>query len=549
MSGIVTLYGLLSVLVRGLVLTAQSLTLGGVVFFLVVASPKSKIPDSLGNTILRWIRRSAFLLAVAEILYVALDITILTGAGGFAFVEVISANFALAGLLASASALAVAILSSVNSLHRRVGMLAPSALILTAATMTSHAIARLDHRFPLLVLTAAHQAATAAWIGGLPYLLISLKRVSTSGMTRELCAKFSRLAVVSVAVLVAAGFGLARVYVGSWHAAYDTTYGIMVVGKVLLFGILLSLGALNFRIVRQRLGDADSSLHLLRHLGEVEIGVGFTVILLAASLTSLAPAVDTPQPTLPTVDVATRLVPQWPPRVITESNAAAYEKDESPAKLAALKTVVTETSIPPNASEPSGALAGENWMDDPHHWAALVVIPVGLLALLARSKRLRYARNWPLLFPALGLVLFLMADSQYWPLGAGSFWSSFLDPIVLPHRIIELSIAIFGVFEWRVQTQRVTSNKSGLVFPCVVVLCSTLLLTHSHSTADSQVQPELFSEVSHVSIAILGVAGGWSRWLELRLPSRDGTRRVMSWIWPVCVLLVGFLLASYQGGS
>jgi copper resistance protein D len=547
MSGIVTLYGFLSVLVRGLVLSAQSLTLGGVVFFLVV--PKSKVPDPIRNSILCWIRRWAFLLAVAEILYVALDTTILMQSGGFAFGEVISANFALAGLLASTSALAVAILSRVDSLRSRVSLLVPSTLILTAATMTSHAITRLDHRFPLVVLTAAHQAATAAWIGGLPYLLISLKHSSKPEMMRDLCAKFSRLAMVSVAVLVTAGLGLARVYVGSWDAAYGTTYGIMVVGKVLLFGILLSLGALNFRIVRQRLGGADSSLRLLRHFGEVEIGVGFTVILLAASLTSLAPAVDTPQSTLPTVDVATRLVPPWPPQVITESHAAAYEKDESPEKLAALKTVVTGASIPPNASEPSGVLAGESWMDDPHHWAAMVVIPVGLLALLARSKRLRYAQNWPLLLSVLGLVLFLMADSEYWPLGADSLWSSFLDPIVLPHRIIEVSVAIFGVFEWRVQTQRVTSNKAGLVFPCVVVLCSALLLTHSHSAADSQVQPELFSEASHVSIGILGVAGGWSRWLELRLPSRDGTRRVMSWIWPVCVLLVGFLLASYQGSS
>jgi len=245
---------------------------------------------------------------------------------------------------------------------------------------------------------------------------------------------------------------------------------------------------------------------------------------------------------------ATRLAPPWPPQIITESNAATDEK-QSPPKFAALKAAVTETSIPLHVSEPSGASAGESWMDDPHHWAALVVVPVGLLALLARSKRLRYARNWPLFFSALGLVLFLMADSQYWPLGADSLWNSFLDPIVLPHRIIEVLITFFGVLEWRVQTQRVTSTTAALVFPCLVALCSALLLTHSHSASDSQVQPELLSEAIHVSIAILGVAGGWSRWLELRVPSQDRTRRVTSWIWPVCFLLVGVLLASYQGSS
>ena len=550
MGWIVTLYGFLSVLIRGLVLSAQSLALGGVVFFLAVVPPELKMLDSISYPILRWIRRWALILAAAEILYVALDIAILMKSGEFTIGEVMSANFALAGFLACTSALAIAILASVGRTRRHLDLIVPSALILTATTMTSHATARLDHRLLLAVLTAAHQAAIAAWIGGLPYLLISLKRLSTPGMIQELCTKFSRLAMFSVALLVAAGFGLAKVYVGSWDATYGTTYGIMVVGKIFLFGILLSLGSLNFRIVRQRLGDAESSFHLLQHFGEVEIGVGFTVILLAASLTSLAPAVDTPQPALPTIGVAKQLVPQWPPpQIIPESHATTHGTDQLPAKLAAPKPTATESSTPPILPAPSGMLAEEGWMGDPHHWAALVVIPVGLLALLGRSKLFRYAQNWPLLFAVLGLVLLLMSDSQYWPLGADSFWSSFLDPIVLPHRIIEVLIAVFGIFEWRVQTQRVTSTGAGLVFPGLVALCSALLLTHSHSVSDSQVQPELVSEVSHVSIAILGVAGGWSRWLELRLPSKDRMRHVMSWIWPVCFLLVGVLLATYQGSS
>jgi putative copper resistance protein D len=545
MNWIVTLYGLLSVLVHGLVLSAQSLTLGGVVFLLVVVSPISDISDSIRTSILRWIRFWALLLAVAEILYVALDSTVLMQSEGFAFNELISANFVLAGLLAFTSALAIAILASVKSLRSRLDLLVPSALILTSAIMTSHAFSRLDHRLPLVVFTAAHQTATAAWIGGLPYLLISLKRVRIPGQMQEIGAKFSRLAMFCVVVLVAAGFGLARVYVGSWEAAYGTTYGIMVIGKVVLFGMLLSFGALNFRIVRERMADAN----LLRHFGEVEIGVGFTVILLAASLTSLAPAVDTPQETLPVEGVITRLMPHWPPQIVIDNHVASYREDQTSAKLAALKIALTETSMPPDVPEASDPSTEETWMDDPHHWAALVVITVGLLALLARSNRLRYAQNWPLLFPALGLILILMSDSQYWPLGPESFWSSFTDPIVLPHRIIEVLIAVFGIFEWAVQTHRVTAIKASLVFPSLVALCGALLLTHSHSSADSQIQPELLSEANHVCIAILGVAGGWSRWLELRLPSKERMRNVMSWIWPVCFLLVGVLLAAYQASS
>jgi putative copper resistance protein D len=548
MSWIVSLYGFMEVLLRGLVLIAQSLTLGGVVFLLIVVPWESEFSTSIRHSVERWIRRGALLLAVVEGLYAALEIAVLMQSGGFTFRDVIAANFALAGFLAVASSLAIAILIRAESRRRQLILLVPSTLILVAAMITSHAMARLENRLPLIVLTAAHQGATAAWIGGLPFLLISLKQLSAPDLIREVCARFSRLAMVSVTVLAAAGFGLSRFYVGSWDAIYGATYGIMVVGKIVLFGILLSLGALNFRIVR-RLGDTGWFLRSLLHFGEVEIGVGFTVILLAASLTSLAPAVDTPMQTLRTADIAARMMPQWPPQIMAESAQPTHPTDRLEAKSATSKTVQTESPIPSETSQASGAASEERWMDNPHHWAALVVLPCGLLALLGRLKRFRVAQNWPLLFPALGLVLFLMSDSQYWPLGSGSIWNSFLDPVVLPHRIIEVLIAVFGIFEWKVQTQGVTSTKASLVFPSVVAFSSALLLAHSHSVADSQLQEELVSEASHISIAVLGIAGGWSRWLELRLPSGDRTRRVMSWIWPVCFLIIGILLACYQGDS
>src|SRR4029077_6403592 len=254
MSWIVSLYGFMEVLLRGLVLSAQSLTLGGVVFLLIVVPWESEFSTSIRSSVERWVRRGALLLAVVEGFYAALEIAVLMQSGGFTFRDVIAANFALAGFLAVASSLAIAILIRAESRSRQFILLVPSTLILLAAMITSHAMARLDNRLPLILLTAAHQGATAAWIGGLPFLLISLKQLSAPDLIRDMCTRFSRLATVSVTVLAAAGFGLARFYVGSWDATYGATYGIMVVGKIVLFGILLSLGALNFRIVR-RLGD------------------------------------------------------------------------------------------------------------------------------------------------------------------------------------------------------------------------------------------------------------------------------------------------------
>src|SRR6266480_1385827 len=52
---------------------------------------------------------------------------------------------------------------------------------------------------------ALQQAATAVWLGGLPYLLIAIRRAPAADFARQLSARFSQLALVSVAVLASAG--------------------------------------------------------------------------------------------------------------------------------------------------------------------------------------------------------------------------------------------------------------------------------------------------------------------------------------------------------
>jgi len=170
-----------------------------------------------------------------------------------------------------------------------------------------------------------------------------------------------------------------------------------------------------------------------------------------------------------------------------------------------------------------------------------VVLLAGLLAVAARAGW-RWARNWPLAFLALAVFLFLLADAEYWPLGPVPFWRGFLVAEAVQHRLAVLLIVAFALFERRVQTGSAASPATALVFPFVCFLGGALLLTHSHSLNNPK--DELLVELSHASIAILGVAAGWSRWLELRLP--DGPRRAISWIWPICLILVGALLLDYR---
>ena len=115
---------------------------------------------------------------------------------------------------------------------------------------------------------------------------------------------------------------------------------------------------------------------------------------------------------------------------------------------------------------------------------------------------------------------------------------------MLQHRLAVVLISLFAVFQWRVETNRVKSHAAALVFPAVCALGGVVLLTHTHALGN--IKEELFAELSHTPLAICAVMAGWSRWLELRLPEQDRTRRYLAWIWPVCFILIGLILMNYH---
>jgi len=403
-------------------------------------------------------------------------------------------------------------------------------------------MARLEYRFPLVMITALHQLATAAWLGGLPFLLITIRRASSAEFARQLSARFSRLALVSVAVLASAGVILSLSYVGSIKAVYGTSYGAMVATKAILFGLLLFLGALNFQLVRQ--SEASSILGSLKRFGEAEIGIGITVILAAASLTSLPPAVDLLQDRVPASDIFARMTPR-PPRFSSPAMKDLPEDVYAAQKIAfEVGSLSTESYVPGQSGTRLNTPAEKAWSEYNHHWAGIIVFAVGLLALLAQAGKASWARNWPLLFLGLSVFLFLRSDPEVWPLGPNGFWVTFADPEVLMHRILALLVIALAVFEWRVQTGRVASPNIRLVFPMLVAVSGALLLTHSHSLGN--IKEEVLAELSHIPLAILAVMAGWSRWLELRLPAENHTRAWVARLWPVCISLIGVFLLNYR---
>src|SRR6266404_4643727 len=386
MARLLQVFGFLSVLFRGATLTFQSLTIGGIVFLIFVVRRADEDSSALLQACLRWIRRSAIALAAMQTAYLLANSLILGQSAEMSLREVAGANFVLAGLLGIAAAFSVIVLTSPTRSAGYSDLLFPAAAVIASSVMTSHSMARLDYRVPLVVFTALHQAATAAWLGGLPYLLIAVRRAPAPDFARRLSARFSQLALVSVAVLASAGLLLSFAYVGSFKAIYGTSYGAMVATKVLLFGLLLFLGALNFQLVRR--GPASSILASLKRFGEAEIGIGITVILTAASLTSLPPAADLASDRVTGSEIVARMSPQSPRFAspsVQELPEDAYAAQKKAFEVGSLST---ESYVPGQIGTRPNTPAEKAWSEYNHHWAGIVVLSMGLLALVAQAGKI-----------------------------------------------------------------------------------------------------------------------------------------------------------------
>ena len=514
-------------LLRAATLSLEALTLGGIFFLIFVARPVEALP-AVHAGIRRITAWFAFALAFVQIALAATSSAVLIGSSDLKIQDVLSANYFIVDCVLAIAALLLFFLLRSSWNWALSTSLVPALCIVGASVALSHAASRLEYRGLLLAFTAAHHLGMAAWMGALPHLLIALGKTENHEVAWRLVRRFSPLAIVAVALLVAAGLGMAWLYTGSWSALYGTSYGVMLVAKTYLLLITLALGAMNFLLAREH----TPLLMRLRRFTEAEIGLGFTAILVAASLTSQPPATDLVKDRLTKQEIAQRAKWQWPS--FQTPNLAQLTPPTS-IEVGMRESIYT-------GGKPNDA-NDRAWSEYNHHWAGLIVLIAGIFALLARVPRLYWARNWPLLFIGLAIFILLRADPENWPLGPRPFWASFSAPDVLEHRFYALLITAFAFFEWGVETGRLKWQKASLIFPVICALGGALLMTHSHSLGN--IKDEMFAEMSHTPIALLGATAGWSRWLELRLPDRRGTR-LAAWLWPICLMLLGLVLLDYR---
>jgi copper resistance protein D len=520
----------LGTLLRAFNLSFEALLLGGLFYLFVVARP-SGASAAVETLCLRGIRWAALALTISELAAVALSCASLLGDSGLPLRDVINTPFFEAGISAALFAALLAVCARIQSRAATIVMVPLGLLVLIAAVANSHAAAHMDHRLLLGVATAAHHAGTAAWIGAMPFLLISLGRTQSVTEARVMAKRYSSMATLSVAILVAAGICLAWFYVGSWKGLYGTSYGVLLLAKIYLLLLMLLMGAGNWAVVRGLDTNPQPLLTRLRRFAEAEIGLGFTVILAAASMSSQPTAVDVPdQISWPVVEA------HMHPRV-PRMQSPTVSQLTPPTSM---DTAVRESEFHPTASSDE---MDRRWSEYNHHWAGVIVLIAGLLAFLSHFSGLSWARFWPLSFAGLSGFILLRADPENWPLGPRPFWASFAGPDVLEHRAAAALILAFAVFECSVQAGKLRARWAAIIFPAMCALGAAVLLTHSHTTSDSQ--EDFLASLSHIPIALLGATAGWLRWLELRLPP-GRTAKIAGYAWPLFLSAAGLVLLNYR---
>ncbi|WP_428982960.1 copper resistance CopC/CopD family protein [Phytohabitans maris] len=139
-----------------------------------------------------------------------------------------------------------------------------------------------------VVVDAVHLTSMAVWLGGLVMLIGFLLRQANDRELGAILPIWSRWAALAVCALVLAGTVQALIEVGTPDALVSTTYGRLIIAKVVLFGAVVAVAAYSRKLVRERLGEGGP--RRLRRAVGVELGITAVVLGLTAVLVQTTPA-------------------------------------------------------------------------------------------------------------------------------------------------------------------------------------------------------------------------------------------------------------------
>ncbi len=525
----ILLAGFLEVMLDALILIGLALSVGGVAFRLAVLRPiRPELPPAALRRNLSLAAAGGAIVFLSQLATLAIEPWALADdLGKLPLGPFFATGFARASLVRAVLGGAVAAYAlrvRASQGRREWPLPALSLLLMASGAPLVHGAGRLEHAGELMAVTVTHQLGAVVWVGGLVHLLAQ----RLGGLGREartwprLVARFSPVAIGSVAVILATAAVLAWQYVGSVGALLGTAYGAMALSKAILMVAALLLaraGYLQARRWRTRPDVAGSDPHLVPRL-EAEAATLLVVLLAAAALTSQPPAVDVKDRPTP-AEVAGIFAPKRPQlvpppyREMVESAAPSLDPFAAPGRFDRVQSNFN------------------------HNVSGILLLIASMAALLGRATRARLARHWPLLLLPLAAFMLALAEPNGWPFGNEGLFETLLAPSVLLHRAATLLVIALAVFEWRVQAGGLAATRWRYVFPLLCLAGGALLLTHSHSVLAARWA--FLIEVSHNAIGVLAVLTGVTRWLELR---QGDEHRTLAW--PTFMVLIGLVLLFYR---
>ena len=246
----------------------------------------------------RWVRRAAWAAAIWALTGVALFAFGLSSVAARPLPEALNAE--LAGrfletrfgltVLIQAVLAAVCALVAAGARRRATTLAAAAVATAAAAAIPWWGHAGTDELTAVAVASAfAHIISVAAWVGGLGVLIVVLRGNTPDAATSA--GRFSRLAGVAFTVVVATGVLNAALHMGTLSNLWETTWGRLVVGKLIAVAVIGGFAWRNRNVLLPRIANDDpSGRSAFRRFAAAEVGVMLVAFGLAAGLASGIPA-------------------------------------------------------------------------------------------------------------------------------------------------------------------------------------------------------------------------------------------------------------------
>ncbi len=276
---------------------ASLLAVGALGFLFALRRARRNLPDGdeagLDRPAIRIATISAVIGALAAPAALAVNTLLLNGGDtegiGTAFSIQVGTPVGLAQLIRVSAffAMCTAVLLVVERSTRIFGVVigaAAGAALVVSYSLSGHATIVPGDTIAAVALVA-HLAAGALWLGGIPTLALTLRRAKGSpGTVASVTDAFSLIATVSVLVLFPAAIALSWQMFTSPAELWQTDYGLRLLGKFAVVGVVGAIGAYNhFVLVPALRRDPERYGVRIRRSAAVE-AAGLLLVIAATTL-------------------------------------------------------------------------------------------------------------------------------------------------------------------------------------------------------------------------------------------------------------------------